>query len=265
VPPTGAASDLVVTTFEGAVATVSLNRPQRHNAFDDDMVDEFVAALEALHRNREVRAVILRGEGKSFSSGRDTKVLGARARAETDLEFVARAQHNIKLISTMPVPVLAALKGWVLGGSFEKALHCDIRIAATDARLGLPEVGHALIPDTGGVSRLWACAGAGLTKDMVLTGRILTADEALTAGVVSRVVPTADLDSVAAEVAAEISRRSPLAVSLARRVIDDLDAADHQRAMRQELLAQAACFASDDLRELRDSRVENRSPAFRGR
>lgn len=259
------AAQFVVTTFDGAVATVSLSRPDRHNAFNDEMVEQFAAALTALHENSDVRAVVLRGEGKSFSSGRDTKVLGTRAKGETDIEFVARAQDNIRLISTMPVPVIAALKGWALGGSFEKVLHCDIRIAADDARMGLPEVGHGLIPDTGGVSRLRALAGPGLTKDMVLTGRTLTAAEALQAGVVSRVVPVADLDRAAADLGAEVAREPPLAVRLARQVIDDLDIADHERALRHELLAQAACFASEDRRELKASRVEGRDPVFRGR
>jgi len=255
----------VATTFDGAVATVSLCRPERHNAFNDEMAAQFAAALLALHGDNEVRAVVLRGEGKSFSSGRDTKVLGARAKGETDIEFVARAQQNIRLISTMPVPVIAALKGWVLGGSFEKALHCDIRIAADDARMGLPEVGHGLIPDTGGVSRLRALAGPGLAKDMVLTGRTLTAAEALTAGVVSRVVPGADLDRAAAELGAQLARQPPLAVRLARQVIDDIDSADHERALRHELLAQAACFASEDRRELKASKAEGRDPVFKGR
>lgn len=106
----------------------------------------------------------------------------------------------------MPVPVIAALKGYVLGGSFEKALHCHIRIAGDDVRMGLPEVGHGLVPDTGGVSRLCALAGPGLTKDMVLTGRLLTASEALSGGVVSRVVPVGQLDGAAAERAAQIAK-----------------------------------------------------------
>jgi enoyl-CoA hydratase/carnithine racemase len=255
----------VTTTFDAAVATVSLCRPERPNAFNDEMVEQFAAALSALHGNNDVRAVVLRGEGTSFSSGRDTKVLGARAEGETDIEFVAHAQENIKLISTMPVPVIAALKGWVLGGSFEKALHCDIRIAADDARMGLPEVGHGLIPDTGGVSRLRTLAGPGLTKDMVLTGRTLTAAEALAAGVVTRVVPVADLDRAAAELGAELARQPPLAVRLARQVIDDIDSADHERALRHELPSQAACFASEDHRELKVSKAEGRAPEFKGR
>ena len=89
------AAEYVTTTFDGTVATISLRRPERHNAFDDEMVAQFRAALVALHDNTDLRAVVLRGEGKSFSSGRDTKVLGARAKNETDIDFVARAQQNI--------------------------------------------------------------------------------------------------------------------------------------------------------------------------
>lgn len=256
---------LVLLGVRDHIATVSFNRPERHNAVDNDVAYAFTDILRELHERPGLRAVILRGEGKSFSSGRDTKALGGRPGGETDLEFVAKFQKNITLISTMPVPVIAALKGWVLGGSFERALHCDVRIAATDAKMALPEVGHGLVPDTGGVSRLRALAGSGMVKDLVLTGRTLTAEEALTAGIVSRVVPPERLDDEAWQVASLIASRSPLAVRLARQIIDDLDREAHASALRQENLAQALLFASEDYREGKAARAEGRQPEFRGR
>jgi hypothetical protein len=139
------AAQFVVTTFDGAVATVSLSRPERHNAFNDEMVEQFAAALAALHDDTDVRAVVLRGDGKSFSSGRDTKVLSARAMGETDLEFVARAQQTIGLISTMPVPMIAALEGWVLGGSFENlALVLEVQVIGPSAAPSGPFAPHPL-------------------------------------------------------------------------------------------------------------------------
>lgn len=257
--------DPVLLTRDGHVATVSLNRPERHNAVDDRMAGRLAEVLAGLHDAGDVRAVVLRGEGASFSSGRDTSVLGHRAQGESDVEFVAAAQANTRLISTMPCPVVAALKGWVLGGAFEKTLHSDIRVAAEDARMGLPEVGYGVVPDTGGVARLWATAGPAVVKDVVLAGRTLDAEEALRWGVVSRVVAVDELDDVVTEIAERIASRSPLATRLAREVVDGLWSDRCERSLREELLAQAVCFASDDYREVKAARSEDRPPRFEGR
>ena len=124
--------------FDGRVAVVSFNRPQRHNAVDDETALLFASILRELHSHSDLGAVVLRGEGASFSSGRDTKVLGHRAQGQNDLTFVADAQANTGLISSMPVPVVAALRGWVIGAGFERALHCDLRITTPDTRMSLP-------------------------------------------------------------------------------------------------------------------------------
>lgn len=258
-------SDPVLLRMDGPVAFVSFNRPERHNAVDDATADLLARILEDLHGRSDVRVVVLRGEGRSFSSGRDTSVLGHRAKGESDYEFVAEAQRRIRLISTMPVPVIAALKGAVIGGSFERALHCDLRIAASDAVMALPEVSHGLVPDTGGVARLFAMAGPSITKDMVLTGRRITADEALRYGIVSRVVAPEELDDVVAAVAHELAKAPPFAVRMARQLVDELWADRAERSMREELIAQALCFASEDRAELKAARAEGREPRFRGR
>ena len=135
-------SDTVLLTFDGPVAVVSMNRPDRHNAFNDEMDARFFEILTELHERDDVRAIVWRGEGKSFSSGRDTKELGKRSKGESDLEFIQAGHDKTRMLFTMPAPVVVALKGWVLGGSFERALLCDIRIAADDARMGLPETAH---------------------------------------------------------------------------------------------------------------------------
>ena len=178
------ASDTVTLLFDGPVAVVSLNRPDRHNAFNDEMDERFFDILAELHERDDVGVVVWRGEGKSFSSGRDTKELGKRAKGESDLEFIQAGHEKTRLLFTMPAPVVVALKGWVLGGSFERALLCDIRIAADDVRMGLPETAHGVIPDSGGVARLFQIAGHGVASELALTGRILDAEEALRHGIV---------------------------------------------------------------------------------
>src|SRR6478736_5531091 len=142
--------------FDGPIATITNDNVEKHNAFDDDMDSQLFGALAELKERPDVRAVIWRGEGKSFSSGRDVGAIGA---------------------------------------SFQRALLCDIRIAAEGARFMLPEATHGVIPDTGGVGRLFQICGHGVASDLVLTGRPMQVDEAYAHGIVSRVVPAADLDT----------------------------------------------------------------------
>jgi enoyl-CoA hydratase/carnithine racemase len=250
------ASDTVTLSFDGPVAVVSLNRPDRHNAFNDEMDERFFDILAELHERDDVIAVVWRGEGKSFSSGRDTKELGKRAKGESDLEFIQAGHDKTRLLFTMPAPVVVALKGWVLGGSFERALLCDIRIAADDVRMGLPETAHGVIPDSGGVARLFQIAGHGVASELALTGRILDAEEALRHGIVSRVVPTDELDKAAMELAHDIAKRPPLAVKMARRVISQLATAEVDRSMYEEMLAQTVVMSSDDYKAQRDERLD---------
>lgn len=260
-----APSPTVLLTFDGPVAVVSLNRPDRHNAFNDEMDARFFEVLAYLHERPDVRCVVWRGEGKSFSSGRDTKELGQRAKGESDLEFIEAGHLKTRLIWTMPAPIVVALKGWALGGSFERALLCDLRIAATDTRMALPEVGHGVIPDSGGTARLFQMAGHGLAADMALTGRVLSAEEALQQGVVSRVVAPEALDDEALALAHEIAERSPLAVKFSRAVLSGLATPEVERSMHEEMLGQTVVFGSEDYKELKAARAESREPKFRGR
>ena len=248
-------SDTVLLTFDGSVAVVSMNRPGRHNAFNDEMDARFFEILTELHERDDVRAIVWRGEGKSFSSGRDTKELGKRAEGESDLEFIQAGHDKTRMLFTMPAPVVVALKGWVLGGSFERALLCDIRIAADDARMGLPETAHGVIPDSGGVARLFQIAGHGVASELALTGRIIDAEEALRHGIVSRVVPADELDKTAMELAHEIAKRPPLAVKMARRVISQLATAEVDRSMYEEMLAQTVVMSSDEYKHQREERL----------
>jgi enoyl-CoA hydratase len=259
------ASETVLLTIADGVAVVSLNRPDRHNAFNDEMDARFFEVMESLRDNADVRCVVWRGEGKSFSSGRDTKELGQRAKGESDLEFIEAGHRKTTVLWEMPVPIVVALKGYALGGSFERALLCDLRIASTDCRMSLPEVGHGVIPDSGGTARLFQMAGHGLAADLALTGRVLTAEEALRHGIVSRVVEPDKLDDEVMSVAQEIARRSPLAVKFSKEVLSALATPEVARSMNEEKVAQTVLFGSEDYRELKSARAEKRDPKFRGR
>ncbi len=228
---------------DGPVAVISLDRPEKHNAADDAMDARFFELLAELHDEPDVRCVVWRGEGPSFSSGRDTTALGQRPGGISDLDFIGRGHRWTERLLTCPVPIVVALHGWVLGGSLERALLCDLRIAAEDVKLALPEVGHGVIPDSAGVARLFQMCGPGVASDLALTGRVIGAEEALRHGIVSRVVPTEELDARVLEVAHTIAGRSPVAVRLARHVLHELGTPEVLATLRREWLAQTAVMA----------------------
>jgi enoyl-CoA hydratase/carnithine racemase len=177
---------------------------------------------------------------------------------------MSRGHRGILRIFDIEAPIIVPVQGWAIGGSFQRALLCDIRIAAEDARFMLPEVGHGVIPDTGGVARLFQMCGHGVASDMVLTGRPLDAQEAFQHGVVSRVVPNADLDATAREIAERIAAAPRVTVKMARRVIRHLSEAAVRSSMADELIYQTFINRSDDFAEFRAARAEDRPPRYTG-
>lgn len=250
--------------IDGAIATITNDNPDKHNAFDDEMDAQLFAALGELRARPDVRAVIWRGEGPSWSSGRDVSSIGNNTTGMTHHELMTRGIRGIQQLWELDAPVIVAIQGWAIGGSFQRALLCDIRIAAEGARFMLPEVGHGVIPDTGGVAVLQQMVGPGLVADMVLTGRRLTADEALAHGIVSRVVPADELDAVARELAERIASSPAVTVKLARRVLSHLSRPDVRASMEDELIYQTFLNRSDDFAEMKAARAEGRDPEYRG-
>jgi enoyl-CoA hydratase/carnithine racemase len=249
---------------DGAVATIVNDNPEKHNAFDDDMDAQLFAVLAELRELPEVRAIIWRGNGKSFSSGRDTGSFGGAASGLTHHELMRRGHRGIQAIFELDAPIIVALKGWAIGGSFQRALLCDVRVAAEGARFMMPELGHGVIPDTGGVARLFQICGHGVTADMVLTGRVMTAEEALTHGIVSRVVPADRLDDEVRAMAEKIAEAPAVAVRTFRRNLNHLAVPEVLSSMAEELIGQTFVNKSDDLAELRAARAEGRSPRYTG-
>jgi enoyl-CoA hydratase/carnithine racemase len=258
-------SDLIELRYEGPVAIISNNRPDKHNAANDAMDTRLWEVLAELHDRDDVRCAIWRGNGKSFSSGRDTTELGVRSEDISNLQFIERGHHGTQQFFSLPCPIIAVLKGWVIGGSFERALLCDMRIAGESAAMMLPEIRHGVVPDSGGTARLFQMAGHGLAADLALTGRTLSAQEALQHGVVSRVVPDADLDDTAMEIANAIAKSSAFAVKMFRRTLSRLANPPVQRSIEEEAITQSLLFDSDDYAEMKAARGEDREPKYRGR
>jgi len=258
-------TDLIELEFDGPVAIMSNNRPEKHNAANDAMDARLWEILAELHEREGLRAIVWRGNGSSFSSGRDTTELGVRTEDISDLEFIERGHRGTRLFFTLPAPIVVALKGWVIGGSFERALLCDLRVAGESARMMLPEIRHGVVPDSGGTARLFQMAGHGLAADLALTGRTLDADEALRHGIVSRVVPDEKLDETALEIARAIAASPAFTVKMFRQTLSRLANPPVERSLAEEALAQSMVFASGDYAELKAARAEKREPRFRGR
>lgn len=244
-------ADVLLDWDDPGIAVVSLNRPERHNAFTDASDQLLFGILRDLVARDDVRCVVLRGNGPSFSSGRDTAELGIRPEGVSDHDYIAAGHAGTRLLLELACPTIVALHGWVLGGSFERALLCDLRIAADDARMALPEVAHGVVPDSGGVARLFQMVGHGVAADLALTGRVIDATEALSHGIVSRVVPAAELDAAVLEVARTIAARPRLAVELAKGTISRLATPQVLDTLDLERLAQSTVMASDEFRAAR--------------
>jgi len=257
--------DPILLEYDGPIAIITNNRPEKHNAANDAMDRRFFEVLAELHRREGLRAVIWRGEGASFSSGRDTTELGVRTEDLSDFEFIERGHRGTLQLLTLPAPILAVLKGWVIGGSFERALLCDLRIAGESAKMMLPEVRHGVVPDSAGTARLFQMAGHGLVADLALTGRPMDAQEALRHGVVSRVVPDAKLDETALEMARQIAAAPAFTVQMFRRTLGRLANPAVASSLGEEALTQSLVFASRDYAELKAARAEKREPRYRNR
>jgi enoyl-CoA hydratase/carnithine racemase len=251
--------------YDGSIAVLTNDNPDKHNAFDDQMDLQLFAALAELKERPDIRAVVWRGEGRSWSSGRDVGSIGTNVDTTvTHHQLMSRGHRGILQIFDIEAPIIVAIQGWAMGGSFQRALLCDVRIAAEGARFRLPEVGHGVIPDTGGVARLHQMCGHGVVSDMVLTGRVMEAPEALAHGVVSRIVPRDDLDATAMEMAAAVAKAPAVTVKMARRVIRHLSEGDVRTSMEDELIYQTFLNRSDDFAEMRAARAEGRQPRYTG-
>jgi enoyl-CoA hydratase/carnithine racemase len=250
--------------IDGSIATITNDNPEKHNAFDDEMDTQLFAILDELAQRSDIRAVIWRGEGKSFSSGRDVASIGNLQVPLSHHELMRRGHRGIQRVWDIDAPVIVACKGWVMGGSFQRALLCDLRIAAHGTRFRLPEVTYGVIPDTGGVSVLYAMAGHGVVSDMVLTGRVLPAEEALAHGVVSRLVPDDELDTTVREIAEQVAAAPAVTVKMAREVIKHLAVPAVRASMADEMIYQTFINRSDDFAEMRAARSEDRPPRYTG-
>lgn len=257
------AYETLVTDTQDGIGVVTINRPDVRNAMNQQVMEELRSTLDELREDDSVGVVVFTGAGdKAFVAGADIGELKERTMLDG---LVARLQRLYDEIESFEKPTIAALNGFALGGGCELAMACDIRIASDNARLGLPETGLSVIPAAGGTQRLARLIGKGRAIEIILTGRIIEAAEAHNIGLVSQVVPQADLMDTVQETAGQILAKGPLAIRLAKLAIQTGFDADQQTGLTIERLAQTVLYSSEDRLEGTSAFLEKREPEFKGR
>lgn len=249
---------------EAGIAMLTVNRPKALNAMNQAAIAELARAARELDADPGVHVVIVTGSGeKAFVAGADISEMADFGPAQAE-DHARKGQAAMAAVERMRKPSIAAINGYALGGGLELALACDIRIASDNAQVGLPEVSLATIPGFGGTQRLARAVGTSFAKELVLTGRRIRADEALRVGLVSRVVPQADLLETAKQVAREILANGPYAVRIAKEVIDRGADTDLDTGLRLEEKAFGLTFATADQKEGMRAFLEKRKPNWKG-
>ena len=257
---------LVLAEDRDAVRHLVLNRPQKRNALSSALIEELGDALRAAAGDASVRIVVLRGAGTMFSSGMDTADLGALAADPGRLrEWRASILAIWNLCEDMAKPTIAQIHGACLGGAAELVLACDLRVMAADAVIGPVETRIGLIPDVGGCSRLPALVGLGRAKELIMASKVIDGAEAERIGLINRVAPADALDAATAQLAGELMACAPLAVGLAKGVLNAAARPALAGTLEQEVAAQELCSTSDDFSEATHALAERRPPQFSGR
>ena len=251
--------DLVYETKD-KVAYITLNKPQTHNAFSINLKHELEHVVTDLENNRDVWGVIITGSGKAFSSGTDISEFPSTV--ETARATTAYSQGLFNRIENLGKPVIAAINGYALGGGLELALVCDIRIANEKAKLGFPEVKISAIPCYGGTQRLTRLVGAGRAKEIIFTGEMLTAQDAVNMGIVNHVVPAGQEMEKAKAIMSVILANAPLAVSYAKACINKGPEISMEHALDLEQNLVSMLVATHDLQEGSQAFLEKREPVF---
>lgn len=245
------------------IAVVTLNRPEVRNAINAQVQEDLRGVLDAFRHDDGVGAVVITGAGeRAFAAGAD---IGQLQHYDLHTGLSSAMQRLYDEVESYDKPTIAAVNGYALGGGCELAMACDIRIASTAARFGLPETNLSVLPGAGGTQRMARLAGVGTAVDLILTGRMLAAEEALAAGLATRIAEPEALLDTARQVAGDILGKGPLAVRLAKLVIRTGMDADRRTGLVVEQLAQSLLYTTEDKREGAEAFLAKRKPEWSGR
>lgn len=254
----------IVLAIDNGIATVTFNRPKALNALNNALLTEFARALDEITMDDTVRALILTGAGeKAFIAGADITELATFNALQA--KAFSQAGHNaISRLADLPIPVIAAVNGYALGGGNEMALACDFIYASTNAMFGLPEINLGLIPGFGGTQRLARLIGRNRAKEMIFTGKMISAEEAEKIGLVNRVCRPEILLEEVLKTAQTIASKGKVSLRAAKQAINAGIETDLVTGCRIEIDAFALCMASEDAREGTRAFLEKRPPQFKG-
>ena len=257
------AYETLIVEAHDAVTLIRLNRPQALNALNDQLMDELTAALDVAEADDAVRCMVITGSERAFAAGADIKEMMSKDYVQAYREdFITR---NWERVTRCRKPVIAAVAGYALGGGCELAMMCDFIIAADNAKFGQPEITLGVSPGAGGTQRLTRLIGKSKAMDMILTGRMMDADEAERSGLVSRVVPLASLMEEVLATAAKIAALSPVSLMLTKEMVNAAYETTLSEGVKLERRLFHSMFAFEDQKEGMAAFVEKRKPDFKGR
>jgi len=247
------------------IATITINRPQAMNALNEETIPEILSRLEDAEKDENVRVLVITGAGeKAFCAGLDLKPMRDINVIEA-VEMSRRGQKLTLAIEEVGKPVIAAINGYALGGGLELAMACDIRIASEKARIGQPEVNVGLIPGWGGTQRLPRLVGKGIAKELIFTGKMIDAKTAERIGLINMVVPPEKLRSAVEELAKVIMSKPPIAIRLAKELINSSTETDQGTGLVHEAEAFGILSSTEDYREGVSAFIEKRKPEYKGK
>ena len=248
----------VLLEKKGNIAIATINRPKALNALNSEVLEDLNELVDLVNADEEIRAMILTGSGeKSFVAGADIAEMSTLTKAEGEA-FGKKGNDVFRKLETMPIPTIAAINGFALGGGCELSMSCDIRICADTAVFGQPETGLGITPGFGGTQRLARLVSPGMAKQMIYGAKNITADEALRIGLVNAVYPLADLMAAAEKLATTIAKNAPIAVRACKKAINEGLQVDMDQAIVIEEKAFGSCFETADQKEGMGAFLEKR-------
>ena len=257
------AYETLLTDVEGHVATITLNRPDAMNAFNNQLMNELTAALDTFEADEEIGCIVITGSSKAFAAGADIKEM--REQSYMDAYYRDFITSNWERAATCRKPLIAAVAGYALGGGCELAMMCDFILAADNAKFGQPEITIGVSPGAGGTQRLTRFIGKSKSMEMCLTGRMMDAEEAERCGLVSRIVPVDDLVTEAKEVAKKIASMPRATAMMTKEMVNAAYETPLSHGIKFERRLFHSLFATEDQSEGMEAFVEKRTPHFKNK